>query len=533
MRAVNVFLCLVVSALLALCVFEVGLRVLGKGPGPTITHFDPVTGWSKIPFAKAERSTSEFDVHYEINALSLRDDPMTDPAKKPGSLRVLALGDSFVFGYTVERDELFVDLLERWWRAEGRAVDVVNAGTEAWSTDQQVAWFEENAARYQADIVLLFPYQNDLYWNGETHYRRFQKPRYTTFGNREHTVLADPGPKAWYEHTAIGSFVAAFGEAPRTWAVSDPKRRLDMEYAAYFRDPPEFMTTAIARTRGALVALKAACDKHGAKLVLAPIPDKPAIDPQAHQKLALTLNPRTFVERLPIVGPAAPSLDPALWSPDQPVETFLRLAGELDITAIDARAFLRESFRDGAPLYFPIDWHLNGHGNRVFTRFLHDELERLRIFPAAFAARSTVPPPAEPKDQRLPHAPFWFAGLWLALSAGFAFTYRDTPFWKAALGVGAMLGLVFAIAIGGGKLLQLLPPRVGTLLLVFFVLGLLSFVAWKLGRRLGTIAELLKAFTLRGHWYLMPLVVVLLTVGSLLVVAASSPLIAPFIYTLF
>ena len=72
----------------------------------------------------------------------------------------------------------------------------------------------------------------------------------------------------------------------------------------------------------------------------------------------------------------------------------------------------------------------------------------------------------------------------------------------------------------------------------FFLLGfaavlVLGFVVWKLGRRVGTILELLQSFTLRGHWYLMPLVVVLLTIGSLLVVAASSPLIAPFIYTLF
>jgi hypothetical protein len=66
-----------------------------------------------------------------------------------------------------------------------------------------------------------------------------------------------------------------------------------------------------------------------------------------------------------------------------------------------------------------------------------------------------------------------------------------------------------------------------------FVLVVLGFVGWKLGRRLATIAELFRSFTLRGHWYLMPLVVVLLTIGSLLVVAASSPLIAPFIYTLF
>jgi hypothetical protein len=61
----------------------------------------------------------------------------------------------------------------------------------------------------------------------------------------------------------------------------------------------------------------------------------------------------------------------------------------------------------------------------------------------------------------------------------------------------------------------------------------LGFVIYKLGRRVTTILELLRSFTLRGHWYLMPLLVVLLSIGSLLVVAASSPLIAPFIYTLF
>jgi hypothetical protein len=62
---------------------------------------------------------------------------------------------------------------------------------------------------------------------------------------------------------------------------------------------------------------------------------------------------------------------------------------------------------------------------------------------------------------------------------------------------------------------------------------ILSFIVIKLGRRLTTIAELFTSFTRRGHWYPMPLVVVLLSIGSLLVVAASSPLIAPFIYTLF
>ena len=85
----------------------------------------------------------------------------------------------------------------------------------------------------------------------------------------------------------------------------------------------------------------------------------------------------------------------------------------------------------------------------------------------------------------------------------------------------------------GAKRRPAAAPQLASSLLAGFVVLVLAFVAWKLGRRLATILELLKCFTQRGHWYLMPLVVVLLTIGSLLVVAASSPLIAPFIYTLF
>jgi hypothetical protein len=77
------------------------------------------------------------------------------------------------------------------------------------------------------------------------------------------------------------------------------------------------------------------------------------------------------------------------------------------------------------------------------------------------------------------------------------------------------------------------PAGIGRLIPIAFVVGILGFVVFKLGDRLGTVLELLRSFVLRGHWYLLPVVVVLLSIGSLLVVAASSPFIAPFIYTLF
>ncbi len=99
--------------------------------------------------------------------------------------------------------------------------------------------------------------------------------------------------------------------------------------------------------------------------------------------------------------------------------------------------------------------------------------------------------------------------------------------------VGALLGVVFGLVLGLGSLIQFIPQALAVVVPIVVVAAILGFVAYKLGQRLETICELLAAFTRRGHWYLMPLVTILLTIGSLLVVAASSPLVAPFIYTLF
>lgn len=119
MRAINVLLSILVSLLLAVLVFEGGLRLIGFAPEGKILQFDPQLGWSKRPDAKLTRSTSEFDIEIETNALGLRDDPMSSPAKPAGVYRVVCLGDSFTLGFTVDREDLFVDQLEGWWTARG------------------------------------------------------------------------------------------------------------------------------------------------------------------------------------------------------------------------------------------------------------------------------------------------------------------------------------------------------------------------------------------------------------------------------
>ncbi|MFN0244817.1 MAG: DUF5989 family protein [Planctomycetota bacterium] len=533
MRAVNIVLSILMSFAVAVLVLEGGLRFLGLGPTPSIQRFDSKLGWSKTPLAVARRDTREFDVTYRVNELGLRDDPMSSPAKPANTLRVLMLGDSFVLGYTVDREHLFVDQLERWWKAEGRTVDVINAGTEGYSTDQEALWLAEHGRAFAPDVVLAFPYENDLYWNAQPSYLRFPKPRIQPDGTPELRELVDPGKKSALESTALGGLLSKFarGEKPPMWSPGSASdhggaRPLPAEWAAYFGDSSAqaFMQDANARTRGALTHLKKTCGELGAQLVVVPIPGKACIQDEALAALEKVIGSSA--------NPAA-STGSSGWSPARPVETFLGLCRELDIQALDARPALKAAAAEDGDLYFPIDWHFNGTGNRAFAEFVHDALDATHVFPAAFSATRTVSLPHEPKVFRVPTFVYVYLVLWAIVSTLYALTYRDEPMWRAPLQVGVMLALVFGIVLGGKALVGRLPAQLAMPVFIVFFAGVLTFVLIKLGRRLGTISELFLAFTRRGHWYLMPLVVVLLTVGSLLVVAASSPLVAPFIYTLF
>lgn len=516
MRALNVLLAVLVSFAIAFGVLEFGFRLIPAfAPPATLNHFDEKLGWSKEPGKSATRRVAGEKIHFEINEHGLRDDAGVGPGKEPNTFRVLMLGDSFVLGFTVERKDLFVDQLEGWWRSEERRVDVVNTGTEGWSTDQEVAWFLANAEAYDPDLVLLFPYENDLYWNGQESYYGTPKPRFETSGVFEAKTLPNPAKK---KNPLANS--AALRALKMLAAKGTPPP--NPEFGVLLETPPAGYADWVARTENALKNLREACTVLGARLLMVPIPSKSAVDPEE----------KAFFQEWQHGLQGARTA----WSPDKPVNEFLGLATKLGIEALDPRATLIAETKSKGKLYFEkeVEWHFNALGNEVFATWLHGELDRRGVFPPEHSARSKGAIPEHgPARGGVPTWVLVFAGLWLFLGTAFCMTYPDEPKPRAYLGVGAMLGSVFLIVIGGGKLMALVDAAWRTWILVALVAVLLGFIVFKLGRRLGTVLELLAAFTKRGHWYLMPLVVVLLTIGSLLVVAASSPLIAPFIYTLF
>lgn len=131
-------------------------------------------------------------------------------------------------------------------------------------------------------------------------------------------------------------------------------------------------------------------------------------------------------------------------------------------------------------------------------------------------------------------------------------SYRKTESLPAALAkVACLLGFVYLVISGFDWLAHPVPgdqaivffsdqptelgPRVPELQHAFtaFVWILLALVVWYARGKITTVVSLILSAWDRGHWYMMPVIFVLLTVGLLLVAAAASPVLSPFIYTLF
>ena len=131
--------------------------------------YDPRLGWTKRPGARVSIRTSEYAVDVTINSRGLRG-PEREYAKAARTFRVLALGDSFVEGYTVSLPQTVTAVLETDLRAEACAIEGLNGGTAGYSTDQEYLFYEDEGSRYAPDVVVLFFYFNDVLYNQRDHY---------------------------------------------------------------------------------------------------------------------------------------------------------------------------------------------------------------------------------------------------------------------------------------------------------------------------------------------------------------------------
>ncbi|MFL6232768.1 MAG: SGNH/GDSL hydrolase family protein, partial [Thermoanaerobaculia bacterium] len=103
----------------------------------------------------------EFDTRVAINREGLRG-PEIGP-KAPGTLRVLALGDSFAFGVGAQEGETYPARLQEVLRARGVRAEVLNAGAPGYGVPDETAWFERWGKPLAPDVILVTVFVgNDL-----------------------------------------------------------------------------------------------------------------------------------------------------------------------------------------------------------------------------------------------------------------------------------------------------------------------------------------------------------------------------------
>jgi hypothetical protein len=114
--------------------------------------------------------------HVRSNGLGARMDEEVDLSG--ARTRVFVMGDSFTFGWGVERSQSFVGLLAERLKERSGSLQLVNMGVGAYSTGHHRKQLELFAPRIRPRLALLFLNNNDLLDNAN------QDPNYRTFEAR-------------------------------------------------------------------------------------------------------------------------------------------------------------------------------------------------------------------------------------------------------------------------------------------------------------------------------------------------------------
>src|SRR6266545_4382433 len=120
---------------------------------------NPWFGWGHTPNGIAWRKQEGREVQVQTNTQGLRDDSSHTYQKPEGTYRIIVLGDSFAEATQVPLERSFPKLLEaalvnKEVPSESR-VEVINAGTSGYGTDNEFLFFRTEGSKYNADLVLL------------------------------------------------------------------------------------------------------------------------------------------------------------------------------------------------------------------------------------------------------------------------------------------------------------------------------------------------------------------------------------------
>jgi hypothetical protein len=119
-------------------------------------QFDQELGFSLRPGAEDVLVTSDFTVTYSINSQGMRDKEV--PLKKPGKeFRILALGESTVFGEGINYGNRFTEVIEEVLPG----VEIINLGVDGFGLDQSFLQLKREGFKFNPNAGIVFIFAPD------------------------------------------------------------------------------------------------------------------------------------------------------------------------------------------------------------------------------------------------------------------------------------------------------------------------------------------------------------------------------------
>lgn len=129
---------------------------------PDLETLDSIPGLFEPGADFVDRILPDLPYRVRINSLGFRG-PDLAGRPRPGSIRVLCLGDSYTFGPYVDNGETFPARLDSALeRSLGTEVDVINGGANGFTIADENLFLASKGVALQPDIVILAFSQNDI-----------------------------------------------------------------------------------------------------------------------------------------------------------------------------------------------------------------------------------------------------------------------------------------------------------------------------------------------------------------------------------
>ncbi len=348
------------------------------------------------PNVSVDHETVEFRYTTTTNSYGFRGGEVS--RLHDGVFRIVAIGDSFTYGWGVELEDSWPKVLERNLRTAGFAAEVLNLGAPGTTTDVYAEIAERAIPQLLPDLVIVAVLQtDDLYQLSSLPGPRAMgmarrvvstlMPHLSLWAAGARTLtVSDPPQQARGRDDSKGAareVVAGFTltERQRYDALDDELKRLflageinpsvmaiDIRDPAYYRFPRDDMRARlpeiIATMAGHLARIAEASRLGRAKMIVVPMPIGSYIDPRAwsaDKRFGLEMSPDLLTAM----------------EPDLQIQRACQGAG-VEFVSVTARMRTK---RPDLPADFALDGHPNAIGHRNFAEELQEVFDGAPRYP--------------------------------------------------------------------------------------------------------------------------------------------------------